>query len=338
MKVCFCLALTLWVSDAIAAKPLFAERSVFELTLAGPFDRIDSERDKAQEYPGTVSYNSAGEAVELDLKYTVRGNFRLQKRVCQHAQLWLDLKKNKVEGTLFEGQNKLKLVVQCRDRDTHEDYLALEEQVYRMFNLLSPISLRTRLVRVTYRDSESGGERTHLGFIIQHQKRLARELDMDVLEVPNLPIHDLDPHQSSLVALFMFLIANTDYSMIAGKPDEDCCHNTKPLVDAAGRVYAVPYDFDSTGYVSANYAQVSEGLGQRSIKDRVYRGFCVDDAILAANLATLRQQQSAILAIAGDSSIVSQRKAKQAVRLLERSFDIINDERRLQREVIRACR
>ena len=323
---------------AADGNPLFADRSMLELTLKGPFRQIDDERDKEQEYTGKVAYEDGGGTTELNVKYSVRGNFRLQKRVCEHAQLWLDLDKGQVDGTLFDGQNKLKLVVQCRDRDSYADYIGLEEQLYRMFNLLSPISLRTRLVRVTWQDPESGDERRDLGFLIQHQKRLADQLDLEVLDVPNLAKADLDPAQSSLVALFMFLIANTDYSMIAGKPDEDCCHNTKPLADGNGRIYPLPYDFDSTGYVDANYAEVSAGLGQNSIKDRIYRGFCVDPAVMAASLQTVRDQQAAILAIAADTTLVSARKSKQAVRLLERSFDIINDERRLQREIIGACR
>lgn len=325
-------------TGALGANPLFEDRAILDVTLIGPFGEIDAARDKDEEYRGTLVYDADGEPTELDVKYTVRGNFRLQKRVCDYAQLWLDFDKDEVGGTLFAGQNKLKLAVQCDDSDRYVDYLGLEEQVYRMFNLLSPISLSTRLVRVTYRDATDGAERSHLGFLIQHQKRLADEFGWDVLDVPNLAVSDLDPEQSSLVALFMFMIANTDYSMIAGKPDEDCCHNTKPLADDSGRVYPLPYDFDSTGYVDASYAEVSAGLNQRSIKDRVYRGFCVDDAIMTANIGKLRAQQDAMLAIAADTSIVSARKSKQAVRLLDRSFDILNNERKLKREILEACR
>lgn len=328
----------LLASGAGGANPLFEDRTIIDLTLTGPFGEIDGARDKEEEYRGAVRYDVGGKATELDVKFTVRGNFRLRRSVCDYAQLWLDFDKDEVDGTLFAGQNKLKLAVQCKESNRYVDYLALEEQLYRMFNLLSPISLSTRLVRVTYRDTEDGEERTHLAFLIQHQKRLAGELGWKVLDAPNLAVSDLDPEQGSLVALFMFMIANTDYSMIAGAPDEDCCHNTKPLVDDSGRVYPLPYDFDSTGYVDASYAEVAAGLNQRSLKDRIYRGFCVDEAIMAANIEKLRDRQDAMLAIAADTSIVSARKSRQAVRLLSRSFDILNDERKLQREIIGACR
>jgi hypothetical protein len=321
-----------------AANPLFEDRSILELTLTGPFGQIDDDRDKEEEYRGTLSYGAAGNTTELDVKYSVRGNFRLQKSVCSHAQLWLDLDKDEVDGTLFAGQNKLKLAVQCRDSGRYTDYMAQEEQVYRLFNLLSPISLRTRLVNVTYVDPDEDESYSSLGFLIQHHKRLADELGFDDIDVPNLAVSDLDPEQSSLVAIFMYLIANTDYSMIAGKPDEDCCHNTKPLADDSGTIYPVPYDFDSTGYVGTSYAEVSAGLGQRSIKDRIYRGFCVDDAIMQASLQKVRDEQAAMLEIAGDTSIVSERNARQAVRFLERAFDTINDDRKLEREILEACR
>jgi hypothetical protein len=333
-----CLLLLAPTAGALAVNPLFAEVAPLELTLSGPFNQIDEDRDKDQEYEGTVTYTGDAGPVTLDVKYSVRGHFRLQTRICHYAQLWLDFDKDELEGTVFAGQNRLKLAVQCRDGDRYAAYLAHEEQIYRMFALLSDISLSTRLVRVTYVDPAGGEARTHLGFLLQHHKRLAQEKGLELLEVPHLSSADLDPAQSSLVSLFMYMIANTDYSMIAGKANDECCHNTKPLADADGVVFPLPYDFDSTGYVDASYAEISAGIGQTDIQERIYRGFCVPQGIMDSNLQKFRGNRDAILAIAGEEIHVSRGKAKKAVKFLEKFYKVIDSDFKLKVEILNACR
>ena len=57
---------------------------------------------------------------------------------------------------MFDGQKALKLVTHCRDTDDYEQYVLHEHLVYRLFNLMTPRSLRARLVKATYVDAPSG--------------------------------------------------------------------------------------------------------------------------------------------------------------------------------------
>ena len=50
--------------------------------------------------------------------------------------------------TLFKGQDKLKLVMPCRD----DEYVIREWLIYKLYNLVTPKSFRTRLVRVMMED------------------------------------------------------------------------------------------------------------------------------------------------------------------------------------------
>ncbi len=334
-SVLFCMLASLVHAQPVPApRPLFASAEPLELTLEAPFKRIDRERDKSQEYAGRLLHDD----LTLDVKLSVRGNFRLRRKVCHHAPLWLDLKKKQVKNTLFDGQNRLKLVVQCKGSAIYQDYTTLEERAYRMFALLSPVSLRTRLVWVNYEDPDSGDSRRQLGFLIQHHKKLAEQFAYTIVEDNSVSKTALDDAQSSRVALFNYLIANTDYSMLGSPGEGSCCHNTKALRSEQGVVYPVPYDFDQTGYVGPRYAQVSEGLGQQNIRDRLYRGFCVKPEIFQQSVDAIVEQRSALLALADEEQWVSKGKRRSATRLLKEGLDVLADADALRSEVSRHCR
>ncbi|MEE4280239.1 MAG: hypothetical protein V2I82_17370 [Halieaceae bacterium] len=334
----FCLLL-LVLSATARSEPLFDSDEPLAIRLSAPFRLIDRERDKDKEYEGTLSYDDPAHGpTTLQAKLSVRGNFRLRKDVCSHAQLWVNLKKGEVKGTLFDGQNKLKLVVQCKDSDRYAEYLARERQAYLMFQALSELSLATRPLMVSYSDSEEGDSREQMAFFIQHQKNLAKAHDMEVFDEERAPRDRLDPQQSATVALFMYLVSNTDYSMIAAAPGDSCCHNIKLLQDADGRLYPLPYDYDSTGFVDASYAEPATGIGQRNVQERMYRGYCAEEAVTMAAVELHRSKRDSIYAIAESSPVIRDRSVKRTRKYLDKFYDVIDDPRKLQREVLEECR
>ena len=327
---------------AIAPDPLFASREPLNIELVAPFALINRERDKDKEYDGSLVYTERdGTSRTLDVQFSVRGNFRLRRETCNYAPLWLNLRRSQLEGTLFANQNRIKLAVQCRNANRYQDFLVREEQVYRLLNSLTEISFLTRLAEVRFSDSErTGDSRTSLAFFIEHHDRLAERVGMSDTDVYRIERSALDEHMATLDAMFMYMISNVDYSLVVGddEDDEDCCHNTKLLQDPAGGYFPVPYDFDVTGYVDASYAEPLRELGQRTMRQRIYRGFCTDPVTMQAVLQRFNQQRSQLNDHIEDQAFQDERSARRSRNFVDAFYGIINDPDQFEKEVLSQCR
>ncbi len=326
-------------AQATDVDPLFLDAHTLDITLSGPFTIINRERDREEEYKGgTLTYLDKGREVSLDVKFRVRGNFRLRKDVCSHAQLWLDLDKDEVAGTLFENQNNLKLVVQCQSRRRYANYLVREHQLYQMYNAITDLSFLSRLVNVTFQDTDDNSSRTRFGMILEHKDRLAHRVGMKNVYMSKIDYRNLDPLQGTIAALFMYLAGNTDFSFISAHEDE-CCHNAKLLQPAGEKqFFPVPYDFDSSGYVDASYAEANKSLRLRSVRQRLYRGFCVPEVVMSEALVPFRTSAEQLLAIASDTRYMNESSAMKSVKYLNEFFSVINNPEELQDKILEKCR
>lgn len=340
------LAFTLLIgSYSFAASPpadiLFADSEILELTLTGPFSLIDEERDKAQRYDGTLSYQAADQStVLLDVAYEVRGNWRLKKSSCGYAQLWLDLKRGQTEGTLFENQNRLKLVVQCGRRETQEQWLIKEQMAYDIFSEFSELHFDSRLVSATYIDSiESDSQRTHFAFFIEHQNRLSDRYELEKFEDNRAQLSTLDTSQANKVALFMLLMGNTDFSLALGPPDDECCHNAKLLTSSDGVNYAFPYDFDSSGFVDASYAALpAASMPITRNTQRLYRGYCAHTDALPDAIAAALETKEAVEGLISNSEYATDRTKKKALRFIKSYYEDLENDRKVERNIHNKCR
>ena len=320
--------------------PLFQSVEVLDIRLTAPFRRIDRERDKEQEYDGLVSYRGEdGADVQLNARFEVRGNYRLRPDVCRYSQLWVDLRRRQVPGTVFEGQNRLKLVVQCRQQDRYSDYIIKEFLAYQMFEKLTSPGFGARLVNVTYQYSDDEGEsRTHLGLLVENKDTVAERAGATNVELTRVDLSRLDPAQSTLVALFMMMIGNTDFSLAAGPEDDECCHNAK-LLERGGSYVPIPYDFDASGFVNASYAaDPNPTFGIRNNRQRLFRGYCLHNEYIENAIPVFLEAQHDLLALVEESAIASRRGKETAVRYLQDFFELISDPDEVEDEIVDDCR
>jgi hypothetical protein len=135
-----------------AAHPLFESDQPFSIVLELPLKDLLRRAQRKPTVTGVLRYTEIdGTEVVLDVAVSTRGKSRLEH--CSFPPLGINLKRQQLASTVFAGQNKLKLVTQCRRQTVYRRYLNQEYAIYKVYNLLSAYSFRVRMLEVTYRDA-----------------------------------------------------------------------------------------------------------------------------------------------------------------------------------------
>ena len=319
--------------------PLFASDEVLEVQIAAPLGTIISDRPIDEYLRSELSYRTDNdEFIQLDVRMRARGNYRRRPDVCSFPPLRLNFKKSQTKQTLFANQNKLKLVSHCAT-NSHILYQAViaEFLAYRILNLLTDRSFRVRLLHIEYTNTSDGKTFEGPGILIEHKKRLAERLGVSPLRVEKTAVDSLDLDHLNLTSVFQYLIGNTDFSPIAGPPGEECCHNYKLFEDQDKPYLAVPYDFDMSGFVSAPYAAPNPKLRLDSVKDRLYRGWCVNNDRLPKTFARFQDFREEIETLIQEQTGLSRKKRYELLRYVNQFYRTISSPRSVKRYFTNRC-
>lgn len=253
--------------------PLFAESAPVNVEITGPIRTLVREAARTTD-PYEATLAAAGETHAIVL--SARGLTRRSREICSFPPLSVRFKDKPAKSSLFDGQEKLKLVAHCRNGSGFDQYALKEYAAYRLYNQLTEKSLKVRLARLRYVDNDKlVAERW--GFFIEDIDDAARRLGKKQIEDADIPATALDRQDAARYSLFQFMIGNLDWDMTHGPAGKDCCHNSKLLgasSNARETITPVPYDFDYSGLVDAPYAAPPSIVPVRSVTQRYYRGLC----------------------------------------------------------------
>jgi hypothetical protein len=320
-------------------RALFASHEPLAFTLTADFKAIDKDRDpnSTKRYAGVLTLSAEG-AAPIDIRLGTRGNARLNVRTCDFPPLRVDFPKqdgkSAVKGTVFAGQETLKLVTHCWASSTFDQYLLREYLVYRIFNVMTPRSFRARQAVVTYVDSTNGKRiEARPGIFIEEDGDLARRMGGRVVDLLRSQARDLDPDAATTMAILQYMVGNTDYSIYA-------LHNMKLVqTPALGRLLIpVPYDFDMTGLVNPYYAGVDKRLAIATVRDRLYRGPCRTMEDLEPLLAVFRARQPDVLALVDALPGLRGGDRRDVRTFLNEFYETLARPGRVKRAVIDGCR
>ena len=317
--------------------PLFQDQEIIDVRIVAPLATLVRERPTEDDLPGVFQYTATDSTrVDFDVQIRTRGHFR--HNTCDFPPLWLNFKKSQTNNTLFDKQDKLKLVVHCDDSERYEQVVLREYLAYRFFNAITDLSFRVRLLRVTYVDSEERrDDQTRFAFLIEHKNRLAERYDMRDLKIERTKLGSIQPDLLNLTSVFEFFIGNTDFSPIAGSPGNECCHNYVLFGNDGDLLIAIPYDFDQSGLVDAPYAVPNENLRIRNVRQRLYRGRCVNNQYVADSIGRFRDHRDAIYALVDAQEGLDSRGLKRIVRYIDDFYQIIDEPQDVERQIINKC-
>ncbi len=321
-----------------AARPLFASHEVINVRIEAPIRTLIRDRPDEEYLEGAFHYQLAdGSEQTLDLKLRSRGKYRRLKRTCTLPPIRLNFRKEQVEGTLFDGQDKLKLVTHCQSSDRFEQLVLREYLAYRILQTVTDKSFGARLMRIEYIDTDGKEKQgTRYAFVIEDDDVIAERIGLNKLDLRRTSYNALEPRHANLVSVFQFMIGNTDFSMIAGPADDDCCHNVVLYGNPDQKISSVPYDFDFSGMVDAPYAEPNPELRLRDVRTRLYRGRCSNNQYLPESLALFKEKQTEIRAIATGLDLDS-RNASRVARYIDDFYGVIGDEGEVEKNIIKKC-
>lgn len=319
--------------------PLFQSDAVLDVEIEAPFKMLADKRPNEEEFPGKFRFTADdGSLVEFDIVLRTRGRLRRSKETCTFPPLRLNFKKSQLDDTLFDKQDKIKLVSHCRNNAfIYEQGVIAEYLAYRILNLFTEKSFQVRLLHTRYVFADDDRVIESYAILIEHKDRLEKRLGVKTADIEKARVADIEPEDLNLASVFQYFIGNTDFSPVATAPDEDCCHNQALLLREEGLAYTVPYDFDQSGLVDAPYAAPNPRFKIRSPRQRVYRGRCVNNEHLPATLDLFRERREEIQALVSAQQELDSRVKKSMLEFIGKFYKTIDSPKRVQRKLVREC-
>jgi len=324
------------ISEGSSAKvPLFASEEPLELTIMADFKSLVAHKDDEEpKYDSAALILKGGNGNDQNFTIKVRARgFSRRVSLCDFPPLLLNFKKEEVKGTVFEGQNKLKLVTYCRDMDRYQEYVFQEYLVYKVYNILTDTSFRVRLTHITYLDMGKDNPRAeNYGFLIEDIDDLAARLGGEETD-RLLQVHDMCDHPSiDRFTLFEFMISNVDWNI--GKP---LMHNVKLITIGSSLPIPIPYDFDFSGVVNTNYAAAPPNLPIQSVRQRLFRGYCRPKGEYEKTIQLFLDRKDKIYALYENCRYLDEKVIKSTLKFYDQFYDIITDPKKIRKQIYDAC-
>jgi hypothetical protein len=313
---------------------LFDSDDILNIKLS--YNMYKLERDwgnKRKYHPAKLTYtDDQGKLITLDVHIRVRGDFRRTGAEfrCHVPNFKMKFDKKQAKNTIFRSKKPLKLVLHCKNYSKEfQNYVFYEYYAYKIYQMLTNFCFKVRMARIAYVGIRKKTKPLiRYGFFIENYKQMAKRNYARRVKTKKIPLQEADIYNQTLMGVFQFLIGNTDWSIRSG-------HNIR-LIIPRGRTkyFTIPYDFDMSGLVNAEYAKPNPRLPIRQVRDRLYRGYCKDEDIFAPIFDMFNQHKAEILTLIRDSTLLPKRRKKSDIRYIERFYEIINNPKLIKRYFI----
>jgi hypothetical protein len=247
--------------------------------------------------------------------------------------LKLKFGKKEREETIFENVKEIKLVTHCQSSwDDFEQYVLQEYLIYKAYNLFTDFSFRVRLARITYVDLPSRLDSlTRFAFLLEDDEQMAERNNAVLLDIETVSSNKLDQEHFTLMAMFNYLIMNTDYSV-------PIVHNIELIsVDHFKPPIPVPYDFDWSGLINIPYDSPYTESKTR-YEGRKYKGPCLRRKKLEEAFALMHTKRDDLYQMYLDFPYLDKELRVRSLQELHMFYIIIQNRKLVRKEFIRECK
>lgn len=311
---------------------LFHQDSVALLTIETDFKNLfDTKQEEAYQTASLAFTGMDGEEWRKDINVSTRGVTR--KKICDFPPLKIAFSKEELASEDLSEYHTLKLVTHCQDSTHNEQLLLKEYLVYRLYNVLTDHSFRTQLAKVKYIDSNDHfPDQEKYAFIIENNKEMAARLSGELLSSKTYQLKAINEENYNLLALFQYMVGNTDWNLSRQ-------HNIKLVLPKEEEIpVAVPYDFDYSGLVNANYAVPHANLPIAHVRERFFQWRGKDPVGLNPAIERLKEKKNQLFEVCRLLPMMEEGHRQDAIAYLESFFSILEDPEGVNKELLSELR
>jgi len=289
------------------------ERVTIEMDLT----TIMAQRNNDSYFPAAVMTDNG-----LTFKAEVRPRGKYRRKNAVYPPLKLKFKKKELIAAGMDTLNEIKLVLPAFDNSMGDELVIREYLAYKMFEKLSPVHVKARLIRLTIKDTHvEKSKKNMFAILVEDAEETAARYNGVEVEEYGISPDSLATNQAALMVMFEYMIGNTDW-------DISMMRNVRLLrTQAGGKILSLPYDFDFSGLVSAPYASPSSDTGLKTVRDRFLMANGIKPDALKRAVMNIRKNRQALYDICRNR-FVSRETSDDMMLFLDTFFNQIgeNDE------------
>ncbi len=319
--------------DTLSDFGLFTNEDPLELDLRFDITHYTRKKPKEEYLKAILTYHiNDKDSVNREIRLKSRGEFR--NGYCSFPPIVVNFKKGGFKKEDLKDIEKMKLVTHCMSGN--EQNLLKEFLIYKLYNVLTDSSFRVRLLKINYINTykKSKPIRSY-GFFIEPVSILSDRIKCTPVEALNLNQRNILPEYMDRVAIFNYMIGNTDWSV----PN---LHNvrvfTVPGSANPSLGLVIPYDFDYSGLVNAHYAVPAEGLKITSVRDRIYLGLCREPEEFARAIRQFADKKEEFYKVIREFQYLDDKTKKGILKYIDEFYSGFDNKNTIVSEFERECK
>ncbi len=306
---------------------LSEDPDITKVTLITDMDSLIENKFRDIEISSTYSYVVDGKEYNWDVKVSPRGKSR--KMICDLPPFLLNFSKEDLKKEGLKKHDKLKLVNYCKEGKKYEYYLLREYLIYKMYNLITENSFNVKLIHLSYVDAENDIEpTTKYSFLIEDIDEMASRLKAKEINTYQMPTDSCSSFDYDVLCMFQYMISNTDWNL-------GLLHNIKLMEEKkTGAIIPVPYDFDYSGLVNADYSVPNPDYPQYTTRHRIFIGEISSDEEIEKVTKVFKEKEKEIFALINGFELLDKSWRKDMTRYIKKFYKDIYKTKRLKRNFL----
>jgi hypothetical protein len=311
---------------------LFTNDDILDMSLRFDLTHYKSKKPKDEYMKAILTYHiSETDSVNKEVRLKSRGEFR--NGYCDLPPIRLNFSKAGFQKDDLKKIDKLKMVTHCKYGN--ERYLLKEYLIYKLYNVLTDYSFRVRLVNIEYINTYKKTKPIKtFAFFIEPIEILGERTKSIPIDAVNLSQKQIIPEMMDRLAIFNYMIGNTDWSV----PNQHNCKVLTPKTfNSSNLGLIVPYDFDYSGLVDADYAVPYEGLGLESVRDRRYVGICRTEDTFISALREFSDKKEEFYKVINDFTPLNEKERLKMIKYLDSFYNRFDKRNSIVYDILGGC-